>query len=1249
MAGRRSMLIPVAINIKGEFKWDFMPDNLGIPQDTGLIKLSVNNTVVQSPALKQGRLWLKDSDTGSKKITRVENKLQLDVYRKIIDDVPLQVLTHFELNVSGDPRELKLTYPLLENFIPLRLTSALPARIDIDGNLVIQVRPGRWQVSVLARHIEALHQLALNTSDDSWPKEEIWVFAARPYQRVVEIQNLKTIDPSQTRLPADWKKFPAYQISQGESMVLKVLRRGDPEPEPDQLQLTRKLWLDFDGQGYSINDLISGKMTRSWRLDALAETQLGRVELDGQSQLITRLSSADKQGIEVRKGVIQLRADSRKTGTISEISAVGWEHDFHQVNAELNLPPGWQLLAATGVDNVPQSWISRWTLLDLFLVLIIALAVYRLWNPTFGFIALLTLVLIWHELGAPQFIWLHILAATALLRVLPEGKFKYLMNGYRRLSWLALLLIAIPFMVDQVRIGLYPQLEKPWQQIQTFPVQRKAEVLASAPAPAMESRSVRKSVSKLSAIAGDYSPMAEVELDKKVNFARLDPNAKIQTGPGLPQWQWNKIKLSWNGSVASQQQLKFWYLSPTMSMLLNFIRVLLLLVLSAVMFGLVKKLGRISFTSPLLSGLILLVFTIFPTEQVFADFPDQEMLQQLRQRLLEKPECLPGCAQIDRMQLEINAQQLNIAIQVNAIQSVAIPLPVASGQWFPDKVLIDGTQAQAMFRSKDNNLWINLPGGQHRVELSGRVPQLKQFTLALPLQPHRVEIKKQGWLVEGLHEHGNVDKQLQFNRVIPAQSQNNQKLENKTEFSSDILPPFVRVERTLRLGLDWSVTTQVFRVSPVGSPLVLSIPLIKGESVTTAGKRVKTGMMKVNMSASQTRIRWDSVLDKSALIELVAVLTQHWTEVWRVDISPVWHMQSSGIPVVHHQDKRGRWLPEWRPWPGEKISLKITRPVAVEGQTLTIDNSLLQIKPGKRMQEATLEFNLRSSQGSQHTIGLPDNAVLHSVVINGKTQPIRQQATKLTFPIVPGEQFIKLMWQQNQGISSVMSTPMVDLGIATVNSKINLQLGQDRWVLFTFGPRFGPAVLIWGVLLVIILIAWGLGKTAYTPLKFRHWLLLLIGLSQMPVIFALVVVAWLFALAYREKVTELDKRLFNSLQIGLVILTLISIALLFIAVQGGLLGSPEMQIIGNQSTAFNLNWYQDRTPSLLPTATAISIPLMAYRLIMLAWALWLAVSLLNWLKWGWQCFTTGGLWKKNEPRQVKKTEKLERQTLHKET
>ena len=80
----------------------------------------------------------------------------------------------------------------------------------------------------------------------------------------------------------------------------------------------------------------------------------------------------------------------------------------------------------------------------------------------------MTLVIIWHEPGSPHYVWLNILAATALLSVLPQGKFYKLTRWYRNVCWLALVLIAVPFMVSQVRMGIYPQLEYPWQAIQVI-------------------------------------------------------------------------------------------------------------------------------------------------------------------------------------------------------------------------------------------------------------------------------------------------------------------------------------------------------------------------------------------------------------------------------------------------------------------------------------------------------------------------------------------------------------------------------------------------------------------------------------------------------------------------------------------------------------------------------------------------------------------------------------------------------------
>ena len=59
----------------------------------------------------------------------------------------------------------------------------------------------------------------------------------------------------------------------------------------------------------------------------------------------------------------------------------------------------------------------------------------------------------------------------------------------------------------------------------------------------------------------------------------------------------------------------------------------------------------------------------------------------------------------------------------------------------------------------------------------------------------------------------------------------------------------------------------------------------------------------------------------------------------------------------------------------------------------------------------------------------------------------------------------------------------------------------------------------------------------------------------------------------------------------------------------------------------------------------ISIPMLFYRLAMLAWALWISFSLINLLKWGWRNYTEPVIWHKI-PR--KKRKKLGKKTKEEE-
>ncbi len=1207
--------------IAGRFIWNKLPEFINLPARTGLLDVVINEKNLEFPQLEaSGRLWL--NKTTPESSTAIENKLQLDVFRRVIDDVPLRIITRLDMNVVGQPREIVLGPLLSENDVPLSISGQLPMRLEVDGKLRMQVRPGHWVVHVEARHKTPVDSLSLTPSN--LPDNEVWVFDAKPSLRLVEIEGVVSLDPRQTRLPKEWHNLPVYQMSKSDTLQIVTKRRGDPDPVANELTLNRNLWLDFDGSAYTFQDTLTGQMRQGWRLNMSPDMILGRTVVNGVDQLVTRLQDGAEQGIEVRQGEISVQAEGRYQGDISAVPAIGWLDNFTRAQATLHLPPGWQLFAASGVDSVSgASWIDRWSLLDIFLVLIAALAVYRLLGWFWGAVALVCFVFSWHESGAPQYIWLFVIAAIALLRVAPEGRLRKSMVVLRYLSLTGLVVIAIPYMVDTVRTAIYPQLERP-------------DMLVSPMSPVMQQDSSlsRKSDEMLEQEISQSMSIPRVEKRSKISSSislysdAIDPRAKVQTGPGLPQWSWQSIPIRWNGPVQAGQVLGLTLMPPALTASIKLVSVFLVLLLGLGLAGITLKGKRVTVEVVKLGiiGLFIGSSLLFMPNQASADIPSAELLMELQDRLLAPPECLPQCAQISRMKLEIKSDLLRILLEVHTSEDVAVPIPSELKGWMPNLVTLDGEKTPTM-RGAQNALWLQVPKGIHNIQIAGPIRQVRMLQLPLPLQPSRIEINATGWNVKGVHQDGTIEKALQLEREVVEG-------EKAKVLEQTVLPSFVTVTRILRLGLEWQIETVVKRLTPLGSAIALEIPLIANESVTTDGIRIAHGKAVIQFAPQQQSVRWQSVLQQSTSISLQAANSLDWIEQWRLDVSPIWHVELDGIPQIHHQSKQGTWFPQWHPWPGEQLSIQVSKPSGVAGKTKTIDRTQLTVKPGQRATDVSLALRLRSSQADQHIIQLPEGATLGAVLVNGKSQPIRQEdAGVVRLPIAPGEQNITLNWQTATGIGSLLETPSVNTGLDSVNANIEIQLPQNRWTLLTFGPQLGPAVLFWGVLIVVVIIAIGLGRTKQTPLKTHQWLLLGIGLSQAAIGVAMLVVGWLFAMAWRKRAgSTVKSRSFNIMQVGLGFLTILALFGLVGAVGFGLLGHPNMQISGNGSSAANLQWYADQSTEILPTATVISAPLWLYRVLMLAWSLWLAFALLGWLKWAWQCFIADGLWRHLPPK-----------------
>jgi len=143
-------------------------------------------------------------------------------------------------------------------------------------------------------------------------------------------------------------------------------------------------------------------------------------------------------------------------------------------------------------------------------------------------------------------------------------------------------------------------------------------------------------------------------------------------------------------------------------------------------------------------------------------------------------------------------------------------------------------------------------------------------------------------------------------------------------------------------------------------------------------------------------------------------------------------------------------------------------------------------------------------------------------------------------------------------------------------------------------------------------------------------MLLGIGLTQVPLPAALVVVGWLFYLSWRgsDSYIKLPAWGFNLLQLFLIALTAAALGVFVAVVAEGLLGNPEMFLAGNGSTRSALRWYQARCAEALPQPGCVSVSIWWFRLFMLVWALWLAAALIRWLRLAWVRFSTGSCFRR---------------------
>jgi len=1229
--------------LSGEFAWQTMPQSIPIPSEVGLLDLQVDGDVVEFPKWdSNGAVWLKRRSEPQEK-----NLLAVQVYRLIEDGIPMWLTTDVELKVSGKSREEDLGWVLPAGWQLATVESQLPVAVDQQGKAKAQVRAGKWTVTLRAFRTDDVREFSHSDAATPIVNMELIGFKSKPDFRVAELTNLRPIDVNQTTWPSKWQSLPVFQWDTSQPFGLDEKMRGMGDRRTDDLNITRTVWLDEDGAAATFRDQLKGKGQLQWRFDIAPGQELGAVRIDGTGQLITTNPTSGDRGVEVRSRNLNLDAVSRGSGS-GQLLATGWQADADSLSLTWNLPPGWRMLALLGADQVSGDWLTAWSLLDLFLLLIFGLAAFRIWGFWAGVLAFLAFGLAYHEPTSPRLTWFFLLVPAALLKVVPEGTAKNAIKIWKFAAVGLLLLHLTPFVTSQIQTALFPQLE--WHGAvygtrSIFPgmnIQHKhaasidsaynyeatndpfGQVDSMAPAPAPSEYGQRISKGSLG------RSRQKMSLFDSSNMQQI-AKARIQTGPAQPDWTWNQVYCRWDGPVSASQTIQPIFLTRNQHRVVNVVRILLLLALVAVMSGLAlpkdwfrfrRMSKKATVTASVLLGLLLLTqSTSMGQEFPSQEFPSQEILRDLRSRLLESDQSLPIGADLASVNMKVVGNKVTMDSQVHVAAKSAVPLPGKLPTWSPVTVLVDGQPAKSVCRRK-GYLWVVLEPGVHEVKLEAMLPDVADWEWTFLLKPRTVNIDADGWTVTGVSANGVPETQVFFSRQLQESSA-------AAAYDQKNFNAIVAIDRTIETGLTWQVRNTATRISSKGKALSISVPLLPGESVLSSDVKVQDGSVLIRMAADQESVSWTSDLPIGKDIALTASQTNQWVERWHLVTSAVWNVAFEGLGPIFESNAE-HLVPVWLPWPGENVTLAFSQPKAVVGETITVQKVTQQTELGSRQRKTTLEISLECSLGDDFPLTLPDEVEIESVQVGSRDIPVLRSGKELIVPVQPGTQQVTIKWRSDLPIETTVRPSAVSLPYDSANISSSIQVPASRWVLWTDGPTRGPAVQFWVILIFAILAALILGEISFSPLGRIEWVLLVIGLTQVHVLPAMLVVGWLLLLGWRSRhdFSNAESSLVNSLQVLLVLLTIISLGVLVAVVSEGLLGRPEMFIRGNGSYQNLLQWFQPRSGQALPQPMVISTSVWVYRFLMLVWALWLASALLRWLTLGWQAFAKGGYWRK---------------------
>ena len=1208
---------------------------------------------------------------GSEESALQDERFSVRVFRKFTDGIPGELSTRAVLDVSGKAREVVLGRALSAEFSPVRLESDLPASLDADGRLHVQVRPGTHTIGLTAVTRAALSELRRPKADGHWPSVEVWSFEGRPAHRVVVVGGAAAVDPAQSDVPVEWRSLSAYPLSDGVSLQLALLP-ADAE-QGAAWALKRRVWQDLDGHGFTFQDQLRGTVSAPERLALDTPLSLKELRVQGTPEWLVLAPGASVR-VPPRDGETQVSAVGRIEAAALTMPASGWAGRIKDASTSLYLRPGSTVFHVAGVDHVSDTWVQRWDLLRAFLLTMVVASALRLRGKSAAVALGAACVLLLPEV--PSLVGFALVAAVLAWVVSALGERKHMLiavlRGVHALIAAGVLMALLVVGAKEIRHVLHPTLgedhvslgfgmdrrvdEKVALNLEdtdgyasenkggaavTLGAQDMQQVPQASPVPPTQTAApepnayAEDSTSRRSRLqdARSFGAIGLLNSDaaprKSANYNNWtqDPNAVVQAGPGLPAWRANSpLVFGWTGTVERARRAHVFAVGPLGTSLFGAMRIVALIALALWVFprrfaAALPAVWRARSLGLLPLGVVFAM--VMAPELAKADLPSKELIDELRERI--SASSAKASSDTDSALVALNGDRLTLRLRVYATGATSVVLPQVS-PWTLVRVTLDGKPASALKTTQDgdptsddasDDIRSQVGLGAHDLVLEGLL-QSGATSVEIGFgarAPHHVSIESPGWAVDGVAPSGHSASSVRLTRAVASSPPPS----HGYDLAGSEWPSF-RIERTLTMGLTWTLHTEVSRLSP-GCAARFRMRAFPRETPLSSDAVTLTGDSIAMTVPSTGAATWDSLIPAEAgVLRLVGSGDGLSFETWKFVPAPQWDLVAKSMAASLAQ-KDAPYI--YLPWPGQTLELEVRALLGAPGASLSIESSELRARPGASGTDFDLSLNLRTTRGASHVIDLPPGAEGVSVTVQGRDASASASSSvsgrSVHLVLTPGKSQYVVHFRTPQSWSPWWSAPTIDLHAPSTNARLVVEGVGQRWVFGAWGRGLAPIVLFLGILIGVSALAWALSKYRAVPLGPGHWALLLFGLVTSSAWGLAIVVGWLVATANLPRVYAVAGKWRRRLWLtGYAGLGLAMLANCMEALSKTFTGYPESYIEGVDCSSSSLAWYMDRVSAQLSEmGTLVSLPLWAYRLAMFAWALAVARLVVRIGLWVW--------------------------------